>query len=114
VVPEHGERRSEAAQQAAEQRLAVRPREQVAGDADEVGPAFPDPRDRALHGDGSARGDAEVEVGQVRDAKPVELRRQALDRHVEHTRAQPTGLEPAVGQAGRTGHERQEQETVRR
>ena len=98
MVPEHREGGAEAVQEAAQLRLAARPGEQVAGDADEVGAPFGDPVDGACDCDGAARGHAEVEVGEVRDPKAVEIRREPLDRDVEDARPQPAGLEPAVGQ----------------
>ena len=100
VVAEHGER-VETGQRLVEQPASARPREQVTGDDDEVGPARTHPVRGTPPGDGPARDRPEVEVGEMRDPEPVERRRQAVDRQLEHPRPQPAGLEPAVRQGRR-------------
>ena len=101
MVPEDDERIVEPPEQLAEPRLAARMRDEVARDADEVGPPLGDPGDGALARPVAARQRrAEVEVGEVRDPEPVERRGQPVDRDLEHARAQPAGLEPAVDRTG--------------
>ena len=95
VVPEH-DVRVQAAQRLVEAGAAPGMREQVAGDDDEVGVPLAHPVRGPANGDGAARGRAEVEVGEVRDPQPVERGGQPRDRHLEHARAQPARLEPAV------------------
>ena len=114
MVPEHRESGAEAVEEAAQLRLAARPGEQVAGDADEVGTPLGHPVDGARDGDGAARRHAEVEVGEVRDPKAVELGREPFDRHVEDARPQPAGLEPAVGQPGRGGEASEDERASKR
>ena len=76
VVSEHGVRAGpEPPQQLTELGLASRMRQQVAGQQDEVGLAFLDPRHRPLDSPPAPGRHAEVEVGEVRDAQAVELGR---------------------------------------
>ena len=98
VVAEHGER-IEPAERLVELPAPAWVGQQVACGDDEIGPAFAYPGRRLPHGDAPARRRAEVEVGEVRDPQPVQLSRQLVDRHVQHTHAHPAGLEPAVGEA---------------
>ena len=88
VVAEHRERRlREDAHQPPQHLLAARVREQVAGDRDEIRASLAHP-DRGLPRRADPRRrNAEVEVGQVRDAEPVQLRGQA--RHLDLELAQP-------------------------
>jgi hypothetical protein len=41
-----------------------------------------------------------MEVGEVRDPQPFELRRQPPKRHVHRLQAHPPGLEPGIGGRG--------------
>ena len=50
----------------------------------------------------AARRKAEVEIRQVDDAKPVKLRRQAWESHVQRAEPNPAGLELAPGNGGET------------
>ncbi len=101
VVSEDHERVVEPLEQLAQARLAARVRDEVSGDADEVGPPLRDPVDGARARAVAARQRrAEVEVGQVPDPEPVERRGEPVDRDLEHPRAQPAGLEPAVDGTG--------------
>ena len=49
----------------------------------------------------AARRKAEVEVRQMDDAKPVQLRRQARESHVQRAEPNPAGLELAPGEGSR-------------
>ena len=77
--------------------LRARSREQVAGDADEIGLPLRDPVDRALDRAHTARRHAEVEVREMRDAQTVELRRQPRQRQLADAQPHPARLEPCVG-----------------
>ena len=66
--------------EAPQSRFAGRPGEQIARDHREVRLPLRDPVRRALGRACAARGHAEVEVGQVRDAYAVELRRKPRHR----------------------------------
>ena len=72
------------------------------------------PVDGACDSDGAARGHAEVEVGEVRDPKAVEIRREPFDRDVEDARPQPAGLEPAVGQPAGGGEAPEDERASKR
>src|SRR5215204_2855833 len=78
-----------------------RPREQVAGDDDEVGPPLAHPVRRTQPCGAAAGVGSEVEVGEMRDAEPVQPRRQVLQLELEHACPQPPGLEPAVREGER-------------
>ena len=67
VIPQNDERSIEARKLLPEQPLAARARDEVTGDRDEIGLPLGDPLDRALDGDLSARGQAEVEVREMCD-----------------------------------------------
>src|SRR5439155_20813384 len=71
----------------------------------EVGRARADPVARSFDGPGSARGNAEVEVGEVCDAQALELRRQPAHRSGERPQTHPPRLEvtPREGRSGRSG-----------
>ena len=78
MISEHRERgKRQPVDERSQLRLAARMRQEVAGDRDEIRPALRRPVDRALDCVHPARRDAEVEVGQMRDAEAVELHRQA-------------------------------------
>ncbi len=98
VVPEHDEARPELAQKPLEERRATTSRDEVAGDADEVGLALRDPGHRVRRGALPPRRDAQMEVGEVRDPQAVERRRDAGELDFEHSLPQPTRLEPAPGE----------------
>ncbi len=89
-------------------RLAARVRDEVSGDADEVGPALRDPRRGPLARAVAARERrAEVEVGEMPDAKAVERRPAARRRGTSSTRVrEPAGLDPAVDDARRARTQR--------
>ncbi len=75
-------------------------RDEVAGDADEVGPPLGDPANRLLTGPIAARERrSEVEVGEMTDPETVQLSRQRGDMNLEHARPEPPGLDPAVDDA---------------
>ena len=80
--------------EAARARASRAARDEVAGDADEVGRRSRHPVDRVDHGATPARRHPEVEVGEVRDPQAVELGGTALERDLDHPRAQPARLEP--------------------
>ena len=98
MVAEHDERAVERAEQLLEERQAAGMGDEVARDADEIGPPPGDPGNRALGRDAASRRRAEVEVGEVRDPQAVEALRQPLDLDLEHPRPEPAGLEEAVGE----------------
>src|SRR5207244_4903451 len=80
--------------------------QEITGDRDEVRAPFPRPDGRLPCRADARRGDAEVEVREVRDPEAVQLLRQPGQLDVEHTPPQPTGLEQAppqtsTGQPGR-------------
>jgi hypothetical protein len=67
VISQNDKRSIEAGKLLAEQPLAARTRDEVTGDCDEIGLPLRHPLDRPLDGDGSARGQAEVEVREMCD-----------------------------------------------
>ena len=73
---------------------------QVTGDADDVRTPLDHPG-RGLYTCPVPAGErrAEMEVGEMCDAKAVEPEGQSLDLHVEHAGAQPAGFEPSVDEA---------------
>jgi hypothetical protein len=72
VIAEYGEGRlRQAFNEGPKLRLASRMSEQVPGDADQIRLPCRDPIDAALYGAGAARGDAEMEVREMRNAEPV-------------------------------------------
>ena len=83
VVPEHDEARAEIPEERFEERHPGPSRDQVAGDADEIGTPLDDPGDGILDRAPAARRDAEMKVGQVRDPEAVELRRYSLELDLE-------------------------------
>ena len=97
VIAEHRVRARKAHEDAAKALLAARPREQVAADEDEVGPPLGDPVDRPLDRPHTPRGKPEVEVGEVRDAQPVELGRESGQRDPADGEPHPARLVPAPG-----------------
>src|SRR5205823_11333899 len=100
VVAENGVHRlRQPLHERAQQRLSARMREQVAGEDDEIGPPYGDPLDGGLDRVRAARRNAEVEVGEMRDAEPVELRRQTRQLDLELAQAHPAGLEPPPGES---------------
>ncbi len=106
MVPEHDERPLEPGEERAQLGLPARMRDEVARHAHDVGTPVGDPGD----GDGgrsvpARQPRAQMEVGEMADAEPVERLRQARDRHVEHTHPGPPRLEPAVDdrEAGTNG-----------
>src|SRR5688572_12073558 len=104
VVAEHGVRAgAEALKQVTELRLPTRVSEQVARHKDEVGLPLLDPRHGSLDRPRAARGDAEVEVREMRDPQAVELGGQPWKLHVERPEAHPTGLEPPPAEQCRGG-----------
>ena len=75
VVPEHDEAGAELAEEPLEQRHPCAARHEITGNADDVRAPLDDPCN-GIHDCASAAGrNAEMEIGEVRDAKPVELRR---------------------------------------
>ena len=70
----------EAGQDVVQASFAAPPGDEVAGDADEVGLPLHHPFDSAVDGAQPARRHTEMEVGEVRDAKAVELRREPGNR----------------------------------
>src|SRR5581483_538639 len=114
VVAEDDVRVRERGEQLAQPPLAARAREKVARDADEVGPPPGDPAHGALHGPLPERGHPEVEVGEVRDAEAVELRREARQANFPDPQPHPAGLEHAVaGGEGRDGDQHEEEDQTR-
>ena len=103
MVPEHDIRVRQLGEQRQQLLLGTRPGEQIAGHADEIGLPLRNPIDRTLDGAHTARRNAEMEVRQMRDAKAVELRRQARQRQVQDAQPHPARLEPAIG-----SHERRD------
>ncbi len=99
VIAEHDERTVQARQEGLEAPRASRMGDEVSRDADEVGSPFSNPTRGPLARTVAAReGRAEVEVGQVSDPDAVESLWESVERNFEHTRPEPTGLEPAVGE----------------
>ncbi len=94
VVAEDDVAGGQLAKQPAEQWNPCPARDEVAGDANEVGTALGHPGDRLLHGASPAGGNAEVEVGEVGDAQAVELGRQPLELDLDDAPPQPARLEP--------------------
>jgi hypothetical protein len=88
-------------EQRAQTRLARTAREQVAAETDEVGLPLGRPLDGALDRDRSARGQAEMKVGEMDDAQAVELVREPLQPDLDAAEPYPAGLEPAPGDGGR-------------
>jgi hypothetical protein len=82
VVPEHDVRMRKLGEQREQLLLGPRAGEQVAGHADEIGPPLRNPVDRALDRTHTTRRNTEMEVREMGDAKPVELRRQACERQL--------------------------------
>ena len=101
VVPEDDERPLEAPELFAQQRFATRARDKVTRDRDDIGLTLLHPVDRPLDRDRPARGQSEVEVGEVCDPEPGQLRRQPGKRDVELGEPNPAGLEPGPPQPGR-------------
>ncbi len=101
VVPEDDVRVRQPREQREQPPLAARAREQIAGDAHEVGPALHHPLDGPLDRAYTAGRHAEVEVGKVRDAKAVQLGRQAGDPEVADAEPHPPRLEPPPHHARR-------------
>src|SRR5581483_6561265 len=102
VVAEHGEDRlRQDADDAAQHRLAARMREEVTRDGDEIRPPLLDPLDGSPSRAEPRRGNAEVEVREVRDPEPVELLRQPRHLDLELAKPDPARLEraPAEGRA---------------
>jgi len=92
------ERIFEASQQCAQAGLPAGVRDEVSRDADEVGSTLRDPSDGALArpvSTGERR--AEMEVGEMPDAKTVEWLRKPVDRYFEDAVPEPARLDPAVG-----------------
>jgi hypothetical protein len=94
VVPENDEAASEPLEELSQERHAPPAGDEVAGDADEVRPPLRDPRYRGLARVLTARGHAQVEVGEMRDPEPVELTRKPVEHDLEHALPQPARLEP--------------------
>src|SRR5204863_9207694 len=78
---------------------------EVARDGDDVGAPSLRPVDRRLRRALSARGDPEVEVRQMDDPEPRELRREARKRNRERPVTYPPGLEPPPGDRSRDGRD---------
>jgi hypothetical protein len=97
VIPEHRVCARQHVEQPSQPWLGARPGEEVPGDERQIGL----PGGRPVHGAVDsvlpARGEAEMEVRQVHDAKPHELRRQARHWHVERAQPHPAGLEKPPG-----------------
>jgi hypothetical protein len=100
VIPEDDEAASELPEQLPKKRYAATAGDEVARDADEVRLALSDPRDRRLARALAARGHAQMEVGEVRDAESVELARKPLDLELEHALPHPARLEPPPRERG--------------
>src|SRR5262245_42462096 len=103
VVPEDDDASRELFEQPFEQRQPVPPRDEVAGEEDELRPSLGDPGDRLLGGTPPPSNDAQVEVGEVRDPDAVELFGNAFELHLEHALANPSGLEPAPHERPESG-----------
>ena len=86
MVPEHDEAAAEPAEELAKERNPASARDEVTGDADEIRTSLRDPGDRLLGRFPPARGDSEMEVGEVRDPQAVQLGRKPFDLHLEDTR----------------------------
>ena len=89
---------AELLEQRAQQPLAARPRDEVAGDENEVGLARARPFHRAPNGTRAARRETEMEVREVHDPQAGELRLEPRDRQVDPREPDPTGLEPTPGE----------------
>ena len=96
VVAEHDVRVRQLREQREQLVLPARTGEQVAGDRDDVRLALRDPVDGARNRAPPRDGIAEVEVREVRDAQPVELRRQAGQHDLAHAQPHPPRLEPSI------------------
>ena len=94
VVAEHDVGGRKVGEQTLELAHSRSPRDEVARDADEVRSALDHPVDRLAHGSQAARRNTEVQIGEVRDTKAVELGRQTRELDVDHLSPQPAGLEP--------------------
>ena len=82
--------------------LAAAPRQQVTGDEHEVGLARGHPIDCSEHSLLAARGEAEVEIREVRDSEAGELGRQPLEGALELFEPHPASLEMAPGESARS------------
>ena len=101
VVAEHGVDRRQPLDQLAQPLRTFGPGEQVAGEHHEVGLPLGDPVDRALDRPHPRRRDAEVEVGEVRDPQPGELRAGARAAATSSSaEPHPGGLVQPPGDAG--------------
>jgi hypothetical protein len=76
VVAEHDERMRQLREQCEQLSFRARSREQIASDANQIRLSLRDPVDCALDGAHTARRHSEMEVGEMSNAKTVELRRQ--------------------------------------
>jgi hypothetical protein len=101
VVAEHGEHRlGQLLDERAKPRLAARPGQQVAGDADEIRTQLGRPRHAPRDGTAARRRHAQVEVREVGDPQPVELARQPGYRKLEPAQPDPARLEEAPPEQG--------------
>jgi len=98
VVAEDDDARAELLEQPLEERHARAPRDEVAGNTDEIRAALRDPGHRILGRPPSARGDPEMEVREVGDTEAVELGWDAVDLDFEHALPEPPRLKPAPGE----------------
>jgi hypothetical protein len=96
VVAEDREAARKPRQELAQHRLAPPAGDEVAADQRQVRLPLLDPLDRSLDRVGSTRRGPEVEVRQMGDAKPVQLRRQPRKPDVGRLQPHPPRLEPAV------------------
>ena len=110
VVAEHDEARPEAVEQPLELAHPRAAGDEVARDAHEIRPALGHPVHRLAHGAEASRRHAEMEVGEVRDPQPVELRRDPVEPHVQDALPQPPRLEPRPGGDSRDRDGEREQE----
>lgn len=103
VVAEDGVAGREAADEVAEEGLAPPSGDEVAGQGHEIRAAGGRPGHGPAHRPLPPRGQAQVEVGQVGDAEPVQLWRQARHLHLQHAEPYPPRLDPAPEERG-PGH----------
>src|SRR4029450_5577522 len=80
----------------AETRLPASPRNEISADQRQIRLPLFHPRNRTLNRPRAAGRNAEVEVGEMRDAQPLELRRQPPHRNLLGLQPNPARLEPGV------------------
>jgi hypothetical protein len=97
VISQHREAVREPGEQLTETSLTPSPREQIAADQRQVRLPLLDPINGVLDGAQPTGGQTQVEVGEMRQAQPVQLRREAREANLPRLQPNPTSLEPTPG-----------------